>query len=170
MADFDLAFAALIAPNSELVIERKTREESRYGVTLEMASGLGFCEPGDVEYVRQLTEIEASRLFFETFWSPLLLSGLKDQAVAAKVFDMAQTLGVKSAVTLLQRAVNELGGRLSVSGKMDSFTFAAINAIAEPWQLVLELKAGMLSYFAGMVDRDPALASSWETLKKRAER
>jgi len=170
VADFDLAFSTLIAPNSELVIDRETREESRYGVTLEMASGLGFCERTAVDYVRNLTEVEASRLFFEAFWSPLLLSGLKDQAVAAKVFDMAQTLSVKPAVTLLQGAVNELGGRLSVNGKMDSFTFAAINAIAEPWQLVLELKAGMLSFFAWAMDRKPELASNWATLKARAER
>lgn len=172
MADFDLAFSKLISDSegTEVFIDRATGEVSKFGVTLKLASDLHFCEPGDETFIRTLTLEAAKTFYFDVFWQPLMLSGLKDQGVATKLFDMSVNMGQKQAVTLLQRALNELGGRLSPDGKMGPFTLAAINTVSEPWQLLMELRAVSLSFYSHLVDTRPEFAKYWENWKARSQR
>ena len=84
------------------------------------------------------------------FWQ---YAAILNDAVAAKVFDMAVNMGSKRAHMLLQHALAGVGRAVSIDGVVGPKTIAAVNA-AEPVALYLELAARQAEFYAGLVAKD----------------
>ena len=95
---------------------------------------------------RDLTATEAAA-FYSCISGPGCRHSLEDQSIADKVFDMAVNMGMGTAVRLVRAALNgALGARLKLDGIAGPKTLAAING-AEPWALLLELRAFSLAHY-----------------------
>lgn len=64
----------------------------------------------------------------EHFWDALQLDRMIHQSVANELFDTAVNQGTGTAAKYLQKALNLLGNRLAVDGKVGPITLAAANA------------------------------------------
>jgi lysozyme family protein len=85
--------------------------------------GQGF--PGDV---KDLTQVQAQAIYRANYWR---WDGIRDPALAIKLFDIGVNCGPGTAIRLLQVAVNFLAKPpISVDGGLGPATLAAVNAQA----------------------------------------
>jgi hypothetical protein len=103
------------------------------------------------------------------FWSPMLLDGVRDQAVAEKLLDMTVFIGLPVTESLLRLALNALGQAVSlIADKMNPWVLTAVNAV-DAAMLLIELKAHLLGFLVRQIQIYPERAKNWERWKARAE-
>lgn len=77
--------------------------------------------------VEDLTE-EQAKIGYRAYW---FFDNVESQRVASKVFDMGVNMGPNTAIRLLQEAILECGGLVTVDGKWGHQTLDAVNASDE---------------------------------------
>lgn len=88
----------------------------------------------------------------ENFW---LFDGVKDQSIATKLLDMSVNMGKANAVRLCQRGLSSRWGfACNTDGKYGPITEAFINRAYSP-DLLIELRAQSVLYYAGVVAERP---------------
>ena len=87
------------------------------------------------------------------FWEPL---GRLPDLVKMKTFDFSVNAGQGNAVKVLQRALNSLGARLAVDGKLGPTTRAAAEA-ADPGATVDGQCRFQAEYYLDRIKKNPAL-------------
>ena len=170
MADFDIAFAALMKNEGvTLLDDPRTGEYSRYGLTAKTAMALLLCTAaGAREYIDALTLFTAHEVYRAHWWLPMHLYGLGDQAVATKLLDMGVNMGIPQAIKLLQEALNTLHLTVTVDGRMGPNTLVALVNADAP-MLLIELRANATAFYHSLVNENPEkYAKYWDTWKARA--
>jgi lysozyme family protein len=128
--------------------------------------------PGDYASIAALPQ--GSRLAaVEAFYKKQYWSSWYDQLVsddlAKRVFDFAVNGGPGTAVKTLQRAVNSLGGNLTVDGGWGPMTLAAVNA-ANQAALVQAFVNTRVAYYQLIAANNPANAQFLQGWIARAEK
>ena len=105
--------------------------------------------------IKSLTENQAKKIYYEEFWKANKCDLIKDDAVAAKFFDMSVNMGLSQATKLLQRACNyfKIFG-LTVDGKIGNKTLQAANQV-NPEQLLNAMRKECQSFYIYLVDQKP---------------
>lgn len=82
--------------------------------------------------IKDLTVNDAAHLYKKYFWDMAPFAKINSQKVADRVFDLSVNMGVSSAISILQRAINNmLDHHILVDGVMGTKTVTAINALIE---------------------------------------
>mgnify|MGYP000860266343 FL=1 len=137
---------------------------TNYGITLRLAQRYGV---KDAKALFNITQAQVEDVYRTEFWR---FDGLKSDAVAAKIFDMAVNMGLRTAVRYAQRAVNDVrvADKLAEDGTWGPMTEQAVNATA-PSVMVENLKAFSLYHYDEIVERDPSQMVFMKGWTRRAE-
>ena len=89
------------------------------------------------------------------YWDRLRLDSVRDQALAAKWFDMAYPMGIYKATERMQEALNDLGqDYLLVDGLVGPMTLKAVDE-QPPLRLVARFKIRCAEYYEMLADENP---------------
>ncbi len=114
------------------------------------------------EDIPNLTKERASWLYRQNYWGELWET-ITSQAIATYLFDTAVNMGRQPAERLLQQAVNEMGGSVTVDGQVGPKTIAAINA-GEATAILKEYRVQRLLRYLDLIVATPtqrAFAHGW---------
>lgn len=78
--------------------------------------------------LRRLTKAQAIEIYYEDYWLPVRAGEVPD-ILRLSLFDSAVNQGVVGAIKILQKALNDLGGKLLVDGVLGPKTIAAVNKV-----------------------------------------
>ena len=102
---------------------------TNFGITIGVARRHGI---ETKEELKAMPIEKAKAIYMEDYWGKMpILSGLKSQAVATKVFDLCVNAGVFVAGRVLQKAINRCGGSVQADGIAGPITLNAANQIGE---------------------------------------
>jgi lysozyme family protein len=166
MANFESAIKqTLIHEGGYNEVKGDAGGATNFGISLRFLKGLDDnLDLADINHdgkidtldIKNLTEEHAKKIYFEEFWKANKCDLIKDDAVAAKFFDMSVNMGLKQATKLLQRACNhfKIFG-LTVDGKIGNKTLQAVNQ-TNPEQLLNVIRKECQSFYIYLVDEKPA--------------
>lgn len=120
----------------------------------------GICKrsyPG--EDIKNMTKARAIEIYRRDFWEKPKINMLKDDALAAKVFDLGVNMGPKQAIKHLQRAMNDLGANLIDDGVLGPATLTAVNGYPEQLALLEKFKNRARKYYIGL--NKPRYINGW---------
>jgi len=103
------------------------------------------------------------------FWTPMNLGGLDSQDLANRVLDEGVNAGAKTAINLLQRAVNALRVPLEVDGQMGPITLSVVNG-CDPEAILAAFRQQRLQRYREIVVAKPEDARYLPEWEKRALR
>lgn len=110
------------------------------------------------ENIKGLTILRAQQIYYDDFWLPLWLDEVLSSSIAAEIFDTAVNAGKTRAVEIAQRALNYLGTKVAVDGKMGSETVGAINAYQYEDALLKTLNGLQFMHYYNLIRSDPSQA------------
>lgn len=128
MADFETAVTITLRNEGGFFHNQVTGEIVNRGVTLKFVHDSGYKPDADEDFIRNLSEAEASRIYRTYFWDRYHIGGINDQNLANKVFDLTVNMG-PAVLKVLQQAVNALGGQCAVDGVLGPISIGQINAL-----------------------------------------
>jgi lysozyme family protein len=132
-------------------------------------SGAWPSQYAEIEALAQGSRMPAVQAFYQAqFWNNWFAQLASDD-VAKRVFDFAVNAGKGTAVQTLQKAVNALGGTLTVDGGWGPATVAAANA-ADQAALVQAFIAARVAHYQAIAAANPADAQYLKGWTLRAER
>ncbi len=102
----------------------------------------------------QGSRLPAVQAFYEQYFWNHWYAQLVSDDLAKRVFDFAVNGGRETAVKTLQKAVNTLGGNLTVDGGWGPLTLAAVNA-ANQQALMQAFIAARVAYYRQVVANTP---------------
>jgi len=89
--------------------------------------GISAASYPDVD-IRNLTIQDAERIYVKDYWSKMSLDSILSETLQEELFDTGVNMGVRTAVTICQRALNFLGvGFYKVDGVMGPITLSGVN-------------------------------------------
>jgi len=125
--------------------------------------------------IKNLTKDQAANIYRRDFWNPLLLDGVKSQAVANMLFDFAVNAGKSQALKTLRKVL----GVPSRTGPMSAADISEINHLDQDkflwaygsarlgfYQALAATKPNLAKYLNGWVNR--AQSFFLELLQRRA--
>jgi lysozyme family protein len=102
-------------------------------------------------HIRSLTRDQAKEIYYRDWWQFYGYGMIANDAIAAKVFDLAVNMGASRAHKLLQKAVNKTSpSGLAVDGKLGMLSLAAINDHPYAEHLLDALKLTAVEYYLGL--------------------
>jgi lysozyme family protein len=147
MADFRPAFEFMIQHEGGYVNDpADPGGETKWGISKRSYKDLD---------IAGLTQEDAAQIYLRDYWQPYPYGMLVSQVVANKVFDLAVNMGYHQAHCILQRAVNDCGGRVVVDGGLGPLTMAAVNA-ADPNILLEQIREFARRYYYELVAKRPS--------------
>ncbi len=109
--------------------------------------------------IKRLTREQAKEIYRRDWWDKYGYERINDDALCFKVFDLAVNMGAHQAHKLLQRAVNDVSGRLlEDDGILGPRTISAVNAIVPELVLDALLKRAE-SYYRSL--NKPQFLAGW---------
>lgn len=160
MANFEPAVKKTILAEGGFFYNHTTGEVVNMGVTLATLRSLGILHSTgtpskeDVAFVKSLTADEAKDIYRKEYWDPLHLDHINDQAVAAKVFDLAVNMGVVSAARFLQASCG-----VAEDGVVGPITIARANAM-DPVALLGSIRARASNRYQEIASANPTLVGN----------
>ena len=127
--------------------------------------------PATVEDVRTLSRADAVAIYRARYWDAPGI-GLLPEALQPVVFDMAVNHGPRTAIRLLQRALNGLGRGVAADGILGHTTaFAAARAIADlgTASVVNAVCDRRRRFYDAIVVRDPSQAAFEAGWRRRCD-
>jgi len=106
--------------------------------------------------VLNLTLEQAKQIYLRDYWRPLRLDQVRDQNVAAEIFEQAVNFGLRGAAQNLQSALNYLGLGVRRDGSVGPETLAAVNQLKDAKALLKTLNGVQLMRYFEIVSADPA--------------
>jgi lysozyme family protein len=154
MANFEPAVQLTLQNEGGFFHNTKTGEVVNHGVTLSFASGCGLCGSNDQDFIKNLTEQQATDIYKKHFWDPHNFGSINDQSVANKAFDLTVNMGAGAALPLLQHAVCDCGGTCAADGVLGPKSIAAINAV-DGGQLLTAYRARAKAHYEDIAQKNP---------------
>lgn len=163
MAEFPPAVQLTLENEGGFFHNPVTGEVVNHGITLTFVRGSGYNPNANEAFIENLTVDEAQAIYEKFFWNPHNVGQINDQDLANKVFDLTVNMGPggpshDGALTLLQQAVNDCGGRCTVDGQIGAETIGQINAL-DPDQLLTAYRARAKSRYEAIAAGNPNVAS-----------
>ena len=107
--------------------------------------------------IKHLTLKDAKKIYFCDFWHKGRFEEIKDEAVATQVFDLSVNLGIRAAVSVLQRALRAVDKTVQEDGLMGPQTLSAVSN-SEPRCLLAAIKSEAAGYYRMIVCNKPGQA------------
>jgi lysozyme family protein len=101
---------------------------TKYGITLAALCGMRN-KVQTAKDIEALTENEARNFYFETYWSPLMLSGVVNFLITVLIMDQAVNRGRGAVVKQVQRILVEMKLLSIADGIMGQQTIDALNKV-----------------------------------------
>lgn len=120
---------------------------TNYGITIATARRHGI---GSVEDLKAITADKVAQIYRADYWN---YDGIRNDRVAAKLFDMGVNMGPSRAIKYCQTALNDAGASLTVDGVYGPKTEAAVNA-SDPDELIADLCFEQRAHYLSICDRD----------------
>lgn len=115
--------------------------------------------------IRNLTRDGAKAIYLRDFWK---FGGLLYQSCATKILDMCVWHGPRNGITLLQKALVDVGRLTNVDGSYGKDTESKCNQCTEQ-ELLTELKVHDSSFCVEVVAKNPALYKDLKGFLRRAQ-
>lgn len=146
MADFSSAMKYLASLEGGYVNDPDDRGgATKYGISLNFYKQ-NIDRYADEQDIQALTREEAENIYREWFWYPSGVEALNSKDLANRVFALAVNAGIKPAVRVLQKAVNQSGYSLEVDGVLGPKTANASNSIDER-QVLPDFRLAALGFY-----------------------
>ena len=134
MAEFDPAIQLTLQHEGGFFHNPVTGEIVNFGITLVFVRDSGYRPAADEAFIRNLSTEQARDIYRQYFWDRHNIGAIRDQDLANKVFDLTVNMGPggktrDGGLTLVQRAVNDCGGKCTVDGILGPKSIAAINGL-----------------------------------------
>jgi len=143
--NFDDAFAKLIAHEGGFSNDRRDAGgQTKYGISKAAYPG---------EDIANLTLDRAKAIYLRDYWGPAACDAMPDPA-KLQVFDAAVNHGVKTAIRLIQRAVDAVA-----DGVIGPNTLQAVQSMPAP-RFIARFNAQRLALYAGLSEW-PAFGRGW---------
>ena len=107
--------------------------------------------------IKHLTLKDAKKIYFCDFWHKGRFEEIEDDAVATQVFDLSVNLGIRVAVSVLQRALRSCDKSVTEDGLMGSQTLSAVSN-SDPRCLLAAIKSEAAGYYRMIVCSKPGMA------------
>lgn len=99
---------------------------TRYGISSRLLSSLKDCAIKDV---RTLTLEDAKQIYKAEFYDKIKGDEFPSDRIVIKLFDTAVNVGVRTAVKILQTAINKMAARVAVDGVIGRLTISATDTL-----------------------------------------
>jgi len=143
--NFDEAFAKIIAHEGGYGNDRRDAGgQTKYGISKAAYPG---------EDIANLTLDRAKAIYLRDYWGPAACDAMPDPA-KLQVFDAAVNHGVKTAIRLIQRAVDAVA-----DGVIGPNTLQAVQSMPAP-RFIARFNAQRLALYAGLSEW-PAFGRGW---------
>jgi lysozyme family protein len=146
MADFEKAVAKLLHLEGGFSARDNGAGAVNFGITQRFLQSINV--QATVEYVRQLTRLDAAALYREHFWQPLRLDEFQCQEIADTLFNAAVNMGPDRAVRCLQEAAG-----VAADGKIGPVTITAVNKT--PCCCLLEFRKALKARYRSIAEHNP---------------
>lgn len=159
MADFSLFLPTLLAEEGGYVNDpADPGGETNKGVTMGTWRGcaqrlLGVAPTS--ANLKALTSAQAAVIYKALYWDAVGGDAMPLQELANIVCDFYVNAGTH-ATTLLQKALNTLGQKIAVDGKIGPGTMAAL-AVVDQKRLYRRFKQGRIAYYKNLAARNPKM-------------
>ena len=163
MASFDLFLPLLLRFEGGYVDDPDDPGgETNKGVTMavfrDCSHGLLGIRPTS-ETLKSLTDAQAGILYKARYWDLLHGDAIHLQDLANIACDFYVNAGTH-ATTLLQEALNSVGGSLVVDGKIGPATLQFLNGV-DATAVYRRYKQGRIQYYHGLGQRYPRFLQGW---------
>lgn len=122
--------------------------ETKYGISKRSYPNIN---------IKTLTLRQACDIYYRDWWTKLQCSQIKHDAIAQKLMDTAVNVGVGTGVRIAQKALKDIGAKVTVDGKIGPQTIGAINS-AQPNTLLQAMRNRQAEHYRKLIERNPALA------------
>ncbi len=115
----------------------------------------------DADDIREMTRIDAIRIYQAQWWDRYRYGLIEDDAVAGKLLDFSVHTGPGRAHRLIQVACNNVGipGQLAVDGILGQQTIAAINSRPSQQYLLAMLRLEGIKFYTSL--NQPKYLRGW---------
>ncbi|HUE03979.1 MAG TPA: glycosyl hydrolase 108 family protein [Bryobacteraceae bacterium] len=156
MAAFERAVTITLDKEGGFRHNNVTGEVVNHGITLNFVRNSGYHPDADEAFIRNLSVAEATDIYRCYFWNRYSIGSINNQELANKAFDTTVNMG-PAALTLLQSAMNALGGQCVTDGMLGPISIAQINSLdARP--LLAEFKRLAAERYRQIAADNPDLA------------
>lgn len=107
--------------------------------------------------IKHLTLKDAKKIYFCDFWHKGRFEEIEDDTVATQVFDLSVNMGIRPAITILQRALRSVGINVLEDGVIGPQTLSAVSN-SEPRSLLAAIKSEAAGYYRMIVCNKPGQA------------
>ena len=163
MANFDYAFEKTIKHEGGYNdVKGDAGGATNWGISLRFlkdlhktCSWVDIDGDGDVDAtdIKNLKIEDAKKIYFNQFWSKQKCDLIKDDVVAAKVFDMSVNMGLIQSGKLLQRACQLCGKNITDDGIIGSGTINAVDSI-KPEELITAIRYQCVQFYLNLVEKN----------------
>ena len=105
--------------------------------------------------IRDLTLEDAKKIYYRDFWQTGKFEEIDDEKVATQLFDLSVNLGIRAAVSVLQRALRSCDKSVTEDGLMSSQTLSAVSN-SEPRCLLAAIKSEAAGYYRQIAAKNPS--------------
>lgn len=146
MAHFDPAMKYLASLEGGYVNDPDDKGgATKYGISMNFYKQ-NIDRYADESDIQALTREDAENIYREWFWYPSGVEALDSKDLANRVFALVVNAGIKPAVRVLQKAINQSGYKLDVDGVLGPKTSNAANSIDER-QLLPDFRLAALGFY-----------------------
>ena len=109
--------------------------------------------------IKNLTKAQAIEIYRRDYWEKPKINMIKDDDLAAKVFDIGVNVGTTRAVRFLQTAINFLGAKLATDGVLGPKTLSAVNGHSNPKAVLTVFKEQVRAHY--LRQNKPQFITGW---------
>ncbi|WP_223668956.1 glycoside hydrolase family 108 protein [Kangiella shandongensis] len=144
--------------------------KTKYGVTINTwrrYSQRLFGIEASEDTLRDLTPDQAFEIFRVGYWEPSGADQIENCELAFQIADIAYNSGSGNSTKILQRAINDLGGDVTVDGAIGPQTLNAANNLSAP-ELYVKVRERRIRFYEAIIRNDPSQAKYRNGWKNRA--
>ena len=163
---FDPAFQLTLKNEGGFFHNPETGEIVNRGITLTFVRDCGYCNTADEQYIKDLTEQQTEEIYRKYFWERYNIGRIEDQGLANKVFDLTVNMGPgcathDGALTLLQKAINDCGGKCAIDAELGPRSVGQINEL-DARRLLTAFRQRAKARYEEIAAKNPKLAGNLE--------
>lgn len=117
--------------------------------------------------IANLTVDQAKAIYKRDFWDPHFFDDIEDQKIATKIFDFTVNMGASRAIRIAQNALQSIGKKVTVDGRMGPGTIRAINE-SDSAALLKAIQDGAAAFYRSLVTKNKKLGKFLKGWLRRA--
>jgi lysozyme family protein len=133
MDAFDYAFIKTLGAEGGYSDDESDRGgKTNFGITEAVfKDALNRMVISGVSDIKDLTVAQAKAIYKTDYWHKIRLGEIRNQEIAAEIFDTAVNMGRSASIKIVQESLNFLGEKLVVDGIIGPITIGTVNKWAQ---------------------------------------